>query len=51
MQMISKKNEVLTNAVVQKLMSYIKHLKNEIRLLNLDREAVNNVAELNFGLA
>ena len=51
MQMMYKKNEVLTDAVIQRLQSTVSHLQNEIKLRDIDREAVNNVAIMNFDLA
>ena len=51
MQMMYKKNEVITDATVQQLLRVITDLQEERRLLNEDRAAVNNVATLNFDLA
>lgn len=51
MQMMYKKNEVLTNEVVQRLLRVITQLQEEKKLMEIDREAVNNVATLNFDLA
>ena len=51
MQMLYKKQEVLTDEVVQKLLRVVTKLENDIKLRDLDREAVNNVATLNFDLA
>ena len=49
--MMYKKNEVLTDATVSHLLRVITSLQEERRLLNEDREAVNNIATLNFDLA
>lgn len=51
MQVMHKKDEVLSHAVIQHLMRIISQLQEEKRLMQLDREAVNNVATLNFDLA
>ena len=51
MQMIYKKNEVLTNAVVKRLITVISQLQREIKLRDQEREAISNVATLNFDLA
>ena len=51
MQVMYKKNEILTHSTVQHLMRVITQLQNEKKLMEMDREAVNNVATLNFDLA
>ena len=51
MEMLYKKNEVLTQGTVQHLMKVISQLQREKELMNIDREAINNVATLNFDLA
>ena len=51
MEVMHKKDEVLTQAVVQHLMRIITNLKNEIHQREKDKEAIENVATLNFDLA
>lgn len=51
MEAVHKKKDILTDAVVKKLIRVIENLQEERRLMELDREAVNNVAALNFDLA
>lgn len=51
MEAMHKKKEILTDATVKKLLRVIEHLQEEKRLMELDREAVNNVATMNFDLA
>ena len=51
MQVMHKKNEVLTNAVVQHLMRVITQLKKEKEQMEVDKEAIVNVAAMNFDLA
>ena len=51
MQVMYKKNEVLTNTVVQKLMGMISKLRHEKKLMETNQAAINNVAVLNFDLA
>ena len=51
MQVMYKKNEVLTDAVVQHLMKVISQLQKEKQMMEVDKEAIVNVAALNFDLA
>ena len=51
MTAMHKKKDILADAVVKKLLRVINHLQEERKLMELDREAVNNVATLNFDLA
>ena len=51
MQMMHRKDEILTKGVVKHLMRIISQLQEEKRQMIIDREAVNNVATLNFDLA
>ena len=51
MEAMHKKKDILKDAVVKKLLKVIVNLKEEMKLMDIDREAVNNVATLNFDLA
>ena len=51
MQVMHKKNEVLTDSVVQHLMRVITQLKKEKEQMEVDKEAIVNVAAMNFDLA
>lgn len=46
--MMSKKDEVIKNSVVDHLLKVIQQLKHEKEMMIMDRDAVNNVAILNF---
>ena len=46
-----KKKEILKDAVVKKLLAKIAALEKDMQLRDQEREAVNNVAQLNFELA
>lgn len=48
MNVMSKKDEVIKNSVIDHLLKVIQQLKHEKEMMILDREAVNNVAILNF---
>mmetsp|Transcript_28802 Transcript_28802/g.38414 ORF Transcript_28802/g.38414 Transcript_28802/m.38414 type:complete len:123 (+) Transcript_28802:661-1029(+) len=51
MQAIQKKKEIMKDAVVRKLLAKIAALERDIELRDEERQAVNNVATLNFELA
>ena len=51
MEKMHKKDEVLAQEIVHRLLSVITKLQEEKKLMQIDREAVNNVAILNFDLA